>query len=73
MPAWKSLGAAQPDQEYLALLTYSSAQEISDDPSFSRLREARGGSAGQNERNSRLLPAREVHAAVLLDLVRMGE
>ena len=22
MPAWKSLGAAQPDQEYLALLTY---------------------------------------------------
>ena len=49
MPAWKNLRTAQPDQEYLALLTCLPAQEISDDPSVFRLREASGGSAGRNE------------------------
>ena len=34
MPAWKSLGTAQPDQEYLALLTYLPLKKYRTIPRF---------------------------------------
>ena len=51
----------------------SSAQEISDDPSLPRLREASGGSVIGNEGDRWIQRARKVHEARFLDVVDLGK